>query len=554
MRVGQTDRARIGRPLRKSIATRSAPAAHLPLECHPTGQNMTLNASTGRWNNATTTSSLIPNPENFPLHELPTVIHDAVVDACCNVQVTPSLAFMTVLATLSTACQDRFIMRRMKALTGPVNMYLFPQGASGARKTSVRTLVEKPLEEFEKRMTEQYRTQLNDYQARHNVWSIQHKAIQVEIKKLARRGSPLDDAGRRLLELQSQEPQKPLHVRFSYVDATPQAIARSMHENWPSAYVGADEGEQALSGLLSNSKALINGMWNGSAVHVDRASSESFSILSPRLTLFVMSQPGVFDRYMQTHGAEARDIGLLARGLFCRPYSIQGSRFIRKEVPSSRGMSAFHDAVLHILERGNYNLEERENSRVTLEFDDDAQARWIDIFNIVESQVGQGGALAHVADFASKYAENVARMAALFHASELQEGKVTLDTLNRAATVCQFFAREFEHLMEAVQEIPAEVRHASKLEQWLFERVWRAGNFWVDRTYVANYCPNGIRKSRLDAALFVLAERGAVRLDTQLRRSRTGRNVEAKVVILNPNYFQTYVLPSTGPCTQGGAF
>lgn len=515
---------------------------------------MTINVGLGRWSNPTATASPIPNPENFPLHALLPVVHGAVVDACLNVQVQPSLAFMAVLSMLSTACQDRFMMRRMEGLEGSLNLYLFPQGGSGVRKTSVRTLVEKPLRDFEQRMAEQYKTQLNDYRARHNVWSIQYKAIQGEIKKLAKRGSPLEDAGRRLLELQSQEPQKPRRVKFSYVDATPQAIVRSMHENWPSAYVGTDEGEQALFGLLSSGKALINGMWNGSVVHVDRATSESFSISNPRLTLFVMSQPGVFDRYMRSHGAEARDIGLLARGLFCRPYSIQGSRFIRNEVPSLHGMSAFHDAVLHILDHGNYNLDERESSWETLAFDDEAQPRWIDIFNIVESQVGQGGALAHVVDFASKYAENVARMAALFHASERLEGKITLDTLNRAATVCEFFAKEFEHLMGAVQEVPVEVRDASKLEQWLLDRVWRAGHSWADRSYVANYCPNGIRKSRLDGALFVLAERGALRLETQLRRSRTGRNVEVKVVILNPNHFQMLVLPSPSPCVQGGAF
>lgn len=515
---------------------------------------MTLNIGLDRWSNTATIRSPIHNPENFPLHVLPKVIHGAVVDACRNIQVPPSLAFMAILATLSTACQDQFIMRRMDGLEGPVNMYLFPQGGSGARKTSVRTLAEKPLWAFEQRMAEQYKAQLTEYRASHNVWSIQHKAIQGEIKKLARRGAPLDDAARRLLELQTLEPQVPRHIKLSYNDATPQAIVRAMHENWPSVYVGTDEGEQALFGLLSSSKALINGMWNGSPVHVDRATSESFSVLNPRLTLFVMPQPGVFDKYMQNHGEEARDIGLLARGLFCRPYSTQGSRFIRDEAPSWRGMSAFHDTVTHILNRGNYNLQERACSLKTLEFNEEAQARWIDIFNLVESQVGQGGALAHVADFASKYAENVARMAALFHASEQQEGKVTLDTLGRAATVCEFFAREFEHLMGAVQEVPAEVRHAAKLEQWLFERIWRAGNFWADRSYVANFCPNGIRKSRLDGALFVLAERGAVRLDTQLRRSRTGRNLEVKVVILNPNHFQAYVPPSTGLRAHGCGF
>ncbi len=146
-------------------------------------------------------------------------------------------------------------------------------------------------------------------------------------------------------------------------------------------------------------------------------------------------------------------------------------------------------------------------------------------------------------------------MAALFHASETQEGKVTLDTLKSADdSVCQFFAREFEHLMGAVQEIPPEVRNAAKLEQWLFERIWRAGNFWVDRSYVANFCPNGIRKSKLDGALIVLAERGVVRLDTQLRRSRTGRNIEAKIVILNPDYFRVYVPPLTGPSSQVAVF
>ena len=126
-----------------------------------------------------------------------------------------------------------------------------------------------------------------------------------------------------------------------------------------------------------------------------------------------MVQPEVFKGYLQRKGDAAKGIGFFARCLICQPDSKQGSRIISSPVISSEHLPVFHQRLMEIVKENisRYN----QNNRLCLRFSVEAESRWIEFYNKVESDMGLLGTLTDFKDYASKVAENTARVAALLH-------------------------------------------------------------------------------------------------------------------------------------------
>ena len=114
-------------------------------------------------------------------------------------------------------------------------------------------------------------------------------------------------------------------IRLIYQDVTPAAFLAGLYKNSPSAGLCEDEAGRIFHSRLIDELPLLNKAWNGSTVSVDRK-HESFKIRSPRCTISWMVQPGVFRKFMDRKGDEARGIGFLARCLVSYPLSTQGMR------------------------------------------------------------------------------------------------------------------------------------------------------------------------------------------------------------------------------------
>ncbi|SUJ37134.1 Uncharacterised protein [Serratia marcescens] len=60
-----------------------------------------------------------------------------------------------------------------------------------------------------------------------------------------------------------------------------------------------------------NDLSFINSMWDGVSFHVDRKTTQSFTIENGRITLSVMVQKKPFDLYLKRQGERARGSGFL---------------------------------------------------------------------------------------------------------------------------------------------------------------------------------------------------------------------------------------------------
>jgi hypothetical protein len=72
--------------------------------------------------------------------------------------------------------------------------------------------------------------------------------------------------------------------------------------------------------------------------------------------------------------------------LICQPGSTQGSRQITSPVVSSEHLPVFHQRLMEIVNESI--ARNNENDRLCLRFSVEAEKRWIEFYNKVESEMG----------------------------------------------------------------------------------------------------------------------------------------------------------------------
>ena len=179
----------------------------------------------------------------------------------------------------------------------------------------------------------------------------------------------------------------------------------------------------------------------------------------------------------------------------------------------------------------------KPNSRIELIFDPEAQNEWLSVFNSVEASIQPGGAFCRNRDYASKIAENIARVAGVMHAFEGYEGtEISKATLRSATTIVLWYASEFLRLFSPPDPLSELVMDAIVADGWLTNLVKSRGMvLQLDLGLLLRYGPNSLRrKDRLLWALQYLQEKGRLMVHTY--QTNKGRNRKT-IIQLNEGYY-----------------
>lgn len=416
--------------------------------------------------------SLSPYYVNFPTEALPPSMAKAVSDAHLLTQAPPALIASSCIAAANLATQNIVDMERREGLVGPINLFFATICASGERKTTVDALFTREIREFDRKNDFEYGSKRRDYDAELAVWQIKKKGAEHELRRAIKNEAPTDTLSQSLADIVKQAPVPPIHSPLLLRDATPAAIKNALREVMSSIGIFADEASTVFDGKALSEFALINGLWDGGTIHVDRVGTGRWTINDARLTMSLMVQPDVFDNFLQRRGKAARDIGLLARMLIAYPQSTQGYRTL-KDVPRQEHLDHFNARVKTLLEEAQQRRLTNPGPRPRLRFDGEAQQGWNEVFNQVEAATSPLGSLAGSRDYAAKFGDNLARLAAVFHVFEGNSGDISLDTLNQALPIAQWFGHSYSHLFSPPPAVtplfnpyPAD-QDAELLKNWL---------------------------------------------------------------------------------------
>jgi hypothetical protein len=257
-------------------------------------------------------------------------------------------------------------------------------------------------------------------------------------------------------------------------EPTFEGLTRKFAEGQPSLGIFSDEGGQFLGGFAMNSDnrqkslAAFNHLWQGNPIQRTRAGEGSFTLYGRRLAMHLMLQPGVAREFMAD--PMTGDTGFLPRFLICEPQSTIGTRLQANTRKNDEAIEAFSCRLRKILETPlPMDSETRELQPRLLPLSDDARELLIRFSDKVEGDQAAGGAMAHVAGYASKAAEQAARIAGvltLWH--DLHASHVSAETMGQGIELAEYYLGEAARLANTAK-VSAEIDRAERLRKWILE-------------------------------------------------------------------------------------
>lgn len=467
------------------------------------------------------------NDRPFPVDAFPKIIRNAIYEVEQHTQAPQALIAASALGVISLACQNRIDVCRLNDLRSPVSLFLLTLAESGERKSTVDKMLMKPLYQLEENLFEKYTHDLTIWRNDETIFNIEKKALMSKLKSDIRRGKDDLATNEKLKVLLESHRKAPVRFKQIFNDATPAAIKDYLCGYWRSIGIMSDEAGTIFNGYTLNELPFINKMWDGATFSVERKSEPEKLIRNARLTLALMVQPDVFKGYLQRKGDAAKGIGFFARCLICQPDSKQGSRKISSPLVSSEHLPVFHQRLMEIVNESI--ARDNQNDRLCLRFSVEAENRWIEFYNKVESDMGGLGVLSNFKDYASKVAENMARITSLLHYFNGNDGDIPLSTVEDAVKITTWYVNEYIHLFSKPQPFTLAMSEADELYWWIKNHCNRLVVPYITKNTVLQYGPNKFRnRSKANELLSMLYSQNRILV------AKKGKTTLITIAGLNP--------------------
>ena len=469
------------------------------------------------------------DPLPYPLEALPDGIREAVQEVLTFTQAPPAMVASCALSALSLAGQGLADVRRDERLEGPTGLFFLILAESGERKSTVDKFFTESLSGKERTEKERTAPVIKEYMAEFASWEEEKSGTLAKIQQLTKSGKDAGEWKSRLVELEKAEPISPKTMRLLYQDATPEALAWGLAHYWPSGGVLSSEAGIVLGGhamgkdSIVRHLALLNQLWDGTPVRIDRRTGPSYTLQGCRLTVGLATQPATLTTFFDQSNGLARGTGFMARFLMCWPESTQGTRLYREAPKEWGALTRFQGRLSELLDATPDPDGENGLTPKMLTFDREGRAAWIEVYNDTERDLSIDGALAELRDIASKAADNVARIAALFTVYAGRE-QITGEDVERATLIVVWHLYEARRIFRTLA-VSKNMILAGKLDAWMI----RQGRVEIPKGDILRNGPNPLRKKEvLDRALLPLMEKGRIRV------KREGR---AETILVNPALF-----------------
>lgn len=470
------------------------------------------------------------NPPPYPFGAFYLVIKDAAEEVWGNTQAPDALVGMEFLTDMSVSAQGLYDVRLPTGQVRPLSLNSLVVAESGERKTGVHNLVAQPLYAFDVGRMKKYEADVQEYELQNRIWKSVDAGLRRQLTKLTQDSEPIEEQCRQLSEHALKKPIKPRTRRIMRQNATERAIMDALEGDGESIAFISDEGEIIIKGGALNQTGVLNKAWDGAPMlTLDRSDGVSVVVRNPRVTVSYMVQRQVLKELLDRRGDVMRGSGHWARYLIGCPASTQGTRYTFHLDKEWCYLPKFHERMRELLDEFGRRVDAGVVERTTLEFSDDAIPRWIELTNETETMLQPWGYMHDIKDFASKALEIAARVAALLHVFSKQEGKISVESLNRAIAIVDWHLHEFKRIFSSAS-VPQEHRDAQVLEHYLYVNYWCRSFTFAQKNLVLRNGP--VRPaSRLDAALECLIAMQRVWIGVGPKRER--------YINLNPQHFSS---------------
>jgi len=417
----------------------------------------------------------IPQGEPYPVEALGPLRE--AVEAVQGMALAPvAIPAGSALAMASLAVQG---FADVETLGGkrPVSLFLLTVAKSGERKSSCDRPLMSALQNFEA-------DQAQAYKKAHKKWVDEQELYDLTRKKLM--NTTAGGNGTKATEAQADlkamgdPPEGPILPDRTASEPTLEGLFRAFQQGSPSLGLFSDEAGQFIGGhAMSQDNRMktlggINSLWDGSEIKRTRAGDGVYTLRGRRLALHLMMQPVVAGDFLSD--PLAGGLGFLPRCLICEPPSTIGTRFSGGQRADDGGALWRFSSRLKTILNQDMPVEKYSKQILnprTLPLSDKAKKLLVHFSDQIEGAQAPGGDFEGVSGFASKVAEQAARIAGTLALwADLGAPEVTHEMMADAITLAQYYLDEAKRLSEAA-EISVDTAQAEMLRLWLLNN-WPA--------------------------------------------------------------------------------
>ena len=460
----------------------------------------------------------------FPVDALPEVIRRYVLAVAESTQTPVDMAAVEALGIVSLCSQGKYFIRGNADWAEPLNIYTVVILPPAERKSSVLSMMIRPVEEYEKEENSRRNAGIIESQM---VLSRLEKEKRSLVERASKGKATEEEVRAKATEIAKYEPVKPL--RLFVDDVTSEKLTSVLAENKGCAAVVSAEGGifDIISGLYSrnvNIDVFLKGH-SGDTIRVDRIGRASESIIHPALTMVLAVQPEVLNGLMSNNTFRGR--GLTARFLYAMPKSTVGSRsFSTKPIPE--GVRARYQALIETILSG-------DNEQEPISLDDGAREVLEDLFNEIEGRLK--GDLAEISDWAGKFVGAVLRISGILHVMKYPKDSmcdaVDQETMEHAVIIGRYF---LAHAKAAYSLMGADTINKDARHLLSFIKRERLAEF--SRRDAMRLCRSFKTADSLQPVLNRLCEYGYIAVKPQEPASGIGRR-PSEVYVTNPAVLNT---------------
>lgn len=454
-----------------------------------------------------------------------------VVEAVQGIVMAPmALPSQSALSIASLSVQGFADVETLAGIS-PTSLFCLTIAKSGERKSSCDVLLMTTLREHERQASGNHMDEVAKWANTHALWKGDRDRILSEAKKSKGERTTAAQAD---LDSLGSEPQPPQSPDRTVSEPTFEGLTRLFATGQPSLGIFSDEGGQFLGGHAMNSEnrqktlAALNDLWHGNPIRRTRSGDGHLALYGRRLAIHLMVQPRVALDFIAD--PKTTDTGFLPRFLICEPPSRIGTRLHALSRQDDGSLAAFNIRLATILETPlPMDAKTHELKPRILALAPDARALLIGFHDEIESAQSKGRDLAHVTGYASKAAEQAARIAGVLTLwRDLDALQVAAQDMANAIELAQYYLSEAARLDNAAQ-VSAETDKAEKLLYWLVE-TWGHNN--ITARDVVQFGPNAMRESKAArASMAILEQHGwLVSLETGTIIRGSARNEAWRIV------------------------
>ncbi|MEP4960721.1 MAG: YfjI family protein [Roseobacter sp.] len=420
-------------------------------------------------------------------------------------QAPAEIGFQSLLAVASLATQPHADVEAIAGKT-PLSLFFLTVAASGERKSSCDKLAMAPVQAWEE-------ANLIDYLQCRKCYELEQEVFENMNRKHIRARSDGEDVVESDVP---QAPQAPLVPRKILSDVTFEGLLHHFEEGDPSVGIFSDEGGQLFGGhAMSKDNQLktvagLSKLWDAASLNRTRAGQSLATFRHRRGCLHLMLQSGVAESVFSNE--VLRDQGFLSRCLIAWPTSHIGSRFVsetnedaERQAQARETLAKFQTKITDLLSLSPQTAADpRELAPTTVRLSPEARSCLIRFANEVERLQSDGGDFSHIRGFASKAAEQAARIAGVLTLLEDQTASIVTQTVMMDAIhLTSWYLSEAQRTLDAGQVDPM-LQMAELLRVWLQEKMPQQP---FDKRTLVRRGPGAVRDTKTVEALLKILER-----------------------------------------------